>query len=295
MSRNISFLSLKDWGVVLVITCIIQLGFHLSFNYLKEQERPYDPILNHIKQESSNHSNSALVFGSSLIGYGLSCHDDSIFQQSAGEPPISIFKIWDNGDPFKAFFSSKYIDQIIEINPKVICIQTELAAINLDWINKKTNYVKQISKENKDLKQLLFNPKNQTLNLDEHCFPKLTESMLKTDTLNTSALHRHIKPTDEIDVVLSNLKQLSNAGIKIVIMDIPRPYPLEQIFKDSTYTSNLTAVLNYYQSHLDIEYWEYNDKDLYFSYFLDRGHLNERGKHYYSKWLKQQIITKVFK
>ena len=298
MGKYTSYLSIKDWGIIFVCACIIQTALHFTYVTLKDKQRPFDPVLLSVKEqvEAQDHKvKKVLVFGSSLIGHGLACADDSVFTQSSTNQNISIFKIWGSEDPFQELFSSnKYLEQILSIKPDLICIQTELAAVNLKWLEYETNLFKNISIENRALKQLILNLELKELDIQSYCNPKLRLLKDEKDSLRIISQEREIKSYAQISDGFNTLKHLSEQNIKIVILDIPRPISLENQYKTEPYLKQLNNLLSIYKRELDVDYWPYDGKIMHYKDFVDRGHLNTSGKRYYSAWLLNTIHSKGF-
>lgn len=296
MNKPKSYLSIKHWIVVLLGVCFAQTVLHLTYLYYKEKHRPFDPIFNYIKDavlEDHKTSKRVLFFGSSLIGQGLPCPDDTIFNTKNGALPITIFKIWKSEDPFNELFGSdKYLENIIDLKPDLICIQTELAAVNLNWLAFETNFLKNRSIENRSLKQLMLQPKEPLLDISKYCNPIKTIEIEPFDTVDLNIGSRNIKTLEEITKAFPVLKALKDAHIKIVIVDIPRPHSVENMFKTAVYSNNLNRCLDEYKSVLNIDYWAYDGQKMYYKDFMDRRYLNETGKNSYMKWLLQTIKTK---
>jgi len=298
MNKRTSYLSIKQWIVVLLGVCFAQTTLHFTYLYYKEKQRPFDPVFDYIQEfllNDDKNSKRVLFFGSSLIGQGLSCPNDTIFNTKNGALPISIFKIWKSEDPFDELFGSeKYLKNIIELKPDLICIQTELAAVNLKWLAFETNLLKNISIENRGLKQLIFQSEKKDLDLTTYCNPKNIIHTNKNDTLNIDIGDRFIKTQDEISKAFPVLTALKKAHIKMVIVDIPRPYSIERQFKTENYSNALNRCINEYKTRFNIDYWTYDGQTMFHKDFLDRGHLNERGKTSYSKWFLKTLKNKAF-
>lgn len=298
MNKRTSYLSIKQWILVLLGVCFAQTTLHFTYLYYKDKQRPFDPVFDYIQEfllNDNKNSKRVLFFGSSLIGQGLACPDDTIFNTNNTALPISIFKVWKSEDPFDELFSSeKYLKQIIELKPNLICIQTELAAVNLKWLGFETNFFKNISIENRGLKPLIFKQEKKDLDLITYCNPKNTIQVNENDTLNIDIGERFIKTQDEISKAFPVLKALKDAKIKMVIVDIPRPHSVERKFKTETYSNNLNRCLDEYKTVLNIDYWAYDGRKMNHADFMDRGHLNEIGKTSYSKWFLETLKTKTF-
>lgn len=297
MDKQSSYLSIKHWGLVLLGVCIIQTILHFTYVHYKQSGRPFDPIFSKFKDIDSKHVSSnkkVLFFGSSLLGQGLDCPSSSMFKLSE-DKSLSIYKIWKSEDPFRELFSTdKYTQDILNLKPDLICIQTELAAINLEWLNYESHFFKTISIENRTLRQVIYENKNSNFNWQSYCDPASTFQATETDTLNLSPVKRSIKRVENIASALSTLETFRKAGIQIAIVDIPRPYALEQQYKTQTFLTELNQLLKTYKNDLQVDYWSYSGPALYHNKFIDRGHLNVDGRTIYTKWLLETIQTKAF-
>lgn len=298
MNKQLSYLSLKGWGIVIISACLIQCILHYTFVYYTNLQRPFDPIFSYILNSVSNYpedTKRVLVIGSSLFGHGVLCHDDTVYQNKLGETPIAIFKAWQDEDPFNELFSSeKYLDSILNIKPNLICIQTELAAVHLKWMEFESTFFQNISIENRRLRSLILKHYNPNFNLQFYCNPKGIPGLNTLDTLSNIPVNRPIKTQEELSQAFHVLQALQNANIKIVIVDIPRPQSTEDLYKTDTFITALNTRLKQYKTNLNIEYWAYDGRPMYHKDFIDQGHLNTNGKTYYSKWLLNTIKTKAF-
>ena len=106
-------------------------------------------------------------------------------------------------------------------------------------------------------------------------------------------VERFVKNNTEVQFVVEQLKILKKAGIKVVLVDIPRPQQVEKIMYTEPFRSDLTACLNIYQHEIDVPLWRYTGRPMYFKYFFDGGHLNKEGRHLFTTNLLEKIIKEM--
>ncbi|WP_316839183.1 hypothetical protein [Pedobacter gandavensis] len=247
-------------------------------------------------KSSDEKSIKVVIIGSSLVGCGVECREEmnsAISSQKA--PLVHLTKVWGSGDPyFRMIENDKLLDKLIEIRPDLICFQTELVAVNFDIVDPNLTGLNQsliiTSLYNKmAINYLRQNPdanKNVPRN-GQQCVPDRED--IKMDTTNYKPINRSVKKHNDIKFAFNDLKKLQRAGIKTVIVDLPKPVKVEEKFFNTPFMGQLQQVLDMYQQQFGIEYWKYTGQPMYYRHFIDGGHLNKSGRHIYTEWLLEKI------
>lgn len=245
---------------------------------------------------SDEKSIKVVIIGSSLVGRGVECREEmnsAISSQKA--PLVHLTKVWASGDPyFQMMEKGKLLKKLIEIRPDLICIQTELVAVNLDHVNQNLTVLNQslinISVYNKMAINYLrqsFGAEKNVSGDDQQCI--LDGEAIAMDTINYKPINRSVKKINEIKFAFNDLKKLQRAGIKTVIVDLPRPVKVEEKVFNAHFFGQLQQVLGMYQQQFGIDYWKYTGQPMYYRHFIDGGHLNKTGRHIYTEWLLKKI------
>ena len=240
---------------------------------------------------------NVIIIGSSLVGNAVECPDE-IVRTLANYKTRNILlkKIWQPHDQFQYFISNKnLINELLLIKPDLVCIQTELAAIRYEETEKFfytdfQDYLQNLTTENSTiLKDLFINEKLKPI----ICEDNFIDYEVLTDSLNYLPAKRYCKKKEEIQFAFEGLNKLTNAGIKIVLVDIPRPQQVEKIMYTQTFSKELNLLFDMYQQKFGIEHWRYTTRPMYFKDFYDGGHLNKGGRHLFTKDLLEKIINET--
>lgn len=285
---------LRFWIYTASFFIIIYLVFNIYYEknkskINKHQLNYFSNELNHISQKLKNSDNNynVIIIGSSLIGHGIPC-SENIYKYS--KLNITLNKLWSPGDPIKKKqLNHKTTNQLIKTKPDLVLIQTELTAIKLQYNERLVQhlFLQKItefsSKINSMLDYFLIVPKDYT-----RC-PKNLNVQSKTDTLSYTPKKRIIKNIDNLKNLSTIFNQLNAAGIKTVIVDIPRPISTEKEIYTASFNKELQKLLNIYKQEYEVEHWNFTGPDMYYKHFIDDGHLNENGRDIYTEWLLNKI------
>jgi hypothetical protein len=295
----------KIWIAVGVSFFLIQV-FIIIFYKIPKNDGPYDlPIssqLYDIKSDFINKNKSTynvIFIGNSLVGCGVECPDE-IANILANYPTKNILlkKIWKPNDPFEYLIKEKnLINELLQIKPDLICIQSELAAINYKekeaehfTLENFEYYSHILSMENKTIINDLTG--NETANYNKCAANAFNFKPIK-DTLHYIPQTRSVKKRGEIEFAFGGLYKLTKAGVKIVIVDIPRPMMVEKTAYSNHFKQDLNLLFDMYRQKFGIEHWTYTERPMYFKDFYDGGHLKAEGRHLYTKNLLEKIITET--
>jgi hypothetical protein len=294
---------LKIWIWVVVSFFLFQLfviGYYDKHKKSSEGDSWFSSQLQDIKSDFINKTKTTynvIIIGSSLVGNGVECPDEiagTLAEYKTSN--ILLEKIWQPHDQLQYFISNKnLINELLVIKPDLVCIQTELAAIRYEETEKFfytdfEDYLQNIATENSTIFKDLFS--NQQLK-PVRCADNFIDYEVLTDTLNYIPAKRYCKKKEEIQFAFEGLKKLTDAGIKIVLVDIPRPQQVEKIMYTQTFSEQLNSLFDMYRQKFGIEHWRYTTRPMYFKDFHDGGHLNKGGRHLFTKDLLEKIINET--
>ena len=244
--------------------------------------------LSKIKSKFENDRNKTykvVVIGTSLTGCGI---------KYTNKKNIKITKIWFSGDPFKSLIkNTQLIENLVLLKPDLICFQSEILTTNL---NSRDNFIlKKIKKISEINQQLIYDIKLKTNTIDslKLGFKNPVYIYNDLDTINHKLALKKIKKKSDLKYFFNGLSMLKQANIKMSIIDIPRPKKINDVFFSQTYNNNLKELLARYKKELDIDYWNYTGKTMYYKHFIDGGHLNNTGSNIYTKWLSNKIESSI--
>lgn len=295
--------SIKIWILVIVTFCLIQI-FVIQYFYktgkILDNYNYFSSQLNDIKNDFNSKDKSTynvVVVGSSLVGHGIECPEE--LQKTLASFPIKnilIKKIWESGDPIKYFIEDKnLINELLIVKPDLVCLQTELAAVRFEdpekniYTNFKNHFEELRQKNIVVFKDLLFKKKSSyTI-----CENMSNDDAELFDSVTYRTTKRFVKSGEEINYLLNGIKKLKNAGIKLVIVDIPKPQKVELLINNNLFLQNLNSLLDMYKLKLGIAHWTYAGRPMYFDDFIDGGHLNKAGRHEFTSSLIEKIINEI--
>jgi hypothetical protein len=290
---------MKIWVVVLVVFIGIQSFFYFFEKRINTRSLELlNPItseaINDLKKPDSIPSKKVVIIGSSLVGLGVGNEDETTISVKV-KPNylIKLTKIWKGRDPYVEFVEKdKLFKKLKKIHPNLICIQSELVAIDLYPKNNFNNILRNLTDYTYYSKLRIYYV------LDQLNIYKKTNTQIKPlnvdfvnnyDTINYEPKLRAIKKIDDIKFAFNDLKDLQNAGIKVVILDLPRPKKVEEKIYTTTFNTNLKKLLDFYKKEFNMDYWKYSGKPLYYKHFMDGGHMNKNGSEIYTNWLTEKI------
>ena len=295
--------SLKLWICVGVSFFLFQLFVILYYNKHKkstEMDSWFSSQLQDIKSNFINKTKTTynvIIIGSSLVGNAVECPDEIAGTLANYKTRnILVKKIWQPHDHFQYFISNKnLINELLVIKPDLVCIQTELAAIRYQetenfFYTDFEDHLQDLAIKNSTIfKDLFINEKLEPI----RCEDNFIDYEVLTDSLNYIPPKRYCKKKEEIQFAFEGLNKLTRAGIKIVLVDIPRPQQVEKIMYTQPFSKELNLLFDMYQQKFGIEHWRYTTRPMYFKDFHDGGHLNKGGRHLFTKDLLEKIINET--
>lgn len=294
---------IKVWIWVGLAFCLFQLIVIIYYNKTNngtEGDRWFSSQLNDIKSDFTTKSKSTynvIIIGSSLVGNAVECPDE-IVNTLANYPTKNILlkKIWQPHDPFESLITKKnLINELLLIKPDLVCIQTELAALRYEEIEtffytNFQNYMQDLASKNATIfKDFLNRYESDFIN----CEDNFIDYEVVADTLKYIPAKRYVKTDTEIKFAFEGINKLIGAGIKVVIVDIPRPQKVEHIMYTKSFLKELNLLFEMYQRKFGIEHWSYSGRPMYFRDFHDGGHLNKEGRHLFTKDLLGKIVKEI--
>lgn len=239
--------------------------------------------------------------GSSLAQYGIQCPEEIYAYSSQKKSPVLLSKMYGNGEPFKRMVTSQeLLPKIAELKPDVLCIQTELALVNLENVGaqykadsaQKAHSLKGQLEMRSWLNRRFFKEMLGKMGYKQkmECVAKAGPSIQHVDTLAYVPQERLIRSFGELGYAHEELQMLRDQGIQIVFVDVPQPaYLMKQIYPENLQEER-AEVLEQFQEQLGIGYWPYTGPPLGFRYFWDFSHLTVEGQQLYTAWLVSKII-----
>jgi len=294
---------IKIWILVLVTFCLLQLIVIIYYNNPKHSSVNENSIISQLSDMKRGFAGKdkttykVVIIGSSLVANGVACPDEiEGILADYQTKNIVLNKIWKPNDQFKQLVEkNKIINELLLVKPDLVCFQTELAAIGYSEIEKHfytdfQNYMQTLAFRNTTFVKDIF--KNERVKFIK-CKDNFIDFEVVEDSLKYMPVKRYVKDSAAVQFVLDQLKVLKNAGIKVVLADIPRPQQVEKIMYREPFKRDLIACLNMYKHEMDVPLWKYTGIPMYFKYFYDGGHLNKEGRYLFTKNLLEKIIKEM--
>lgn len=294
---------IRIWIWVLVTFCLLQLIVIIYYNnpnHSSTNENSFISQLSDMKREFAGKDKATykvVIIGSSLVANGVACPDEIAgILADYQTKNIVLNKIWKPNDQFKHLVEkNKIINELLLVKPDLVCIQTELAAIGYNEIEKNfytdfQKYVQTLAFRNTTFVKDIF--KIGKVDFIK-CKDNFIDFEVVEDSLKYVPVKRYVKNNTEVQFISEQLKILKKAGINVVLVDIPRPQQVEKIMYTEPFSRDLTACLNIYQNGIEVPLWRYTGRPMYFKDFYDGGHLNKEGMHLFTKNLLEKIIKEM--
>ncbi|MEL6256865.1 MAG: hypothetical protein AAFR87_33015 [Bacteroidota bacterium] len=290
-------------GLFFLFQIIIHIYCHTVPNTDKLE---FDGLFEQMKEDFKVVEKGTLrvVFiGSSLAKYGIQCPDE-IYAYSSIEKnsPIMLSKMYGNGEPFKRMVTiHNLLPKIASLKPDLVCIQTELAVVNLENVGAKykadsalkvqtlKGQLEMRSWLNRRFFYEMLGRIGYKKKMD--CEVKAGPSIQDQDTLSYVPEERIIRSFWELDYAHEELQMLRDQGIEVVFVDVPQPAALMKHIYPAELEPNRMAVIKEYREKLGIKYWPYTDSPFGYKYFWDYSHLTIEGQEKYTQWLIDKIIS----
>ena len=294
---------IRIWIWVLVTFCLLQLIVIIYYNnpnHSSTNENSFISQLSDMKREFAGKDKATykvVIIGSSLVANGVACPDEIAgILADYQTKNIVLNKIWKPNDQFKQLVEkNKIINELLLAKPDLVCLQTEFAAIGYKEIEKHfytdfQKYVQTLAFRNTTFVKDIF--KIGKVDFIK-CKDNFIDFEVVEDSLKYVPVKRYVKNNTEVQFISEQLKILKNAGIKVVLVDIPRPQQVEKMMFAPPLGQNLITCLNIYQNEIDVSLWRYTGRPMYFADFYDGGHLNKEGRHLFTKNLLEKIIKEM--
>lgn len=289
---------LKIWAWVAAIFIVVQSFIYWHYTLNRDEKiaikkelihQQIEKLKNDFKNAPTEHF-KIVAIGSSLFEEGLASSDElQNFTQKSISEKIQLNIISDYPDPLQQLIEEENIvAELLTIKPDLICIQTELAAIVFTGKNKIPNA--NHSFLYKSIQQLAHANRASLNYVRELYKTRKRDRLVQGDTLTHFPDNRLVKTYSSLDYAFDAFRILRDAGIKIVIVDVPKPQKTEQAINTEDFRHKLEDLLHNYKDKLQIDHWSYDGPLLHYKYFKDFGHLNTKGKEIYTHWFVTKLI-----
>lgn len=277
-------------GIFLFLFGIIHLlALHYNDEILKKKQRiEATYLLQHVTQQLAQETKKTkvVVLGSSLIGQGISCSEelDSTSQN------ISLSKIFLNTHlgVLETFMEVNVFDSLLLHPPDILLIEADQLAYRIEQDQTIPEFLSTGAIFLKNLKTTAAFGAHYRM--PEYCGKIIQESIV--DSSLTSNVHWNVRPFSDHPKVKPYLQRLRAAGVKIIMVQIPRPAATDTLIHSGDKERAFLNVMDQYKRNYQMSYWNYPYL-LPFSYFYDKGHLNKRGRILYSGWLYAKLEKEI--
>jgi len=126
--------------------------------------------------------------------------------------------------------------------------------------------------------------------MPEYCGKIIHETVV--DSVSESNVNWNLVSMSDHKEVLSYLTKLQKKGVRVIMVQIPRPAATDQVLHRGAKEQAFLGLMNQYKQRYQMEYWSYPAL-LPYTYFYDLGHLNQRGRLLYSQWLYTKLEKEI--
>lgn len=284
--------SIRSWIItVSVATCLYMICAVLENKYAaavvyKRHTLETNYLLEHALENIDRNPEKIQVvaLGSSLVGHGIACAaEDEVAYQD-----VCLSKIFlnSNTEILKTFTDAGVFDSLLIHVPDILLIEVDQLAYKVEEeTTLKDHFFKGA--------YFLYNLKTAlAMQTGKYRMPEYCGKIIP-GTLSDTSMYAYVKrkslTLNDRKYVHSKLKQLSDRGVKIYLIHIPRPSVTEAVLHHGKQEQLFLDLMNTYQKEFKITYKSFPGK-LGFQYFYDYGHLNDLGRKKYSDWLYGNII-----
>lgn len=267
------FPDIKVWIWTVVVFIILQSGALIYYKNYKKNSRISEQTTQVQLSQISTYfrkypsCEKVIVIGSSLTSHGIEGDNNIRF---GADSTLLIAKIWASNSPISKFIErDSIVDDLIALQPDLVCIQTELAAIKFS--HKKPH------------------PILHKIGVLSGINNIVIENEIIADTIVFKPVKRETKSIDEIESIITAINQLESAKIKTSLLDIPKPISTEKALLSGNFQKHFQQVIEEYMNRTNAEHLLYDGAPLHFNSFKDGGHLNAKGSHYYTQWLVSKL------
>lgn len=268
--------------VVLIYTffyCCILFNPYLYFKLNKKVER----VLEEQAKDKRDSLLSIVLIGSSITQMGI---EENAFFQEKGKNTIKInvCKITQAQAYLEQFtLHSNAFSLLLKHPPKILFIEENLFYNISDVPDLGTQIIR---KSIYIFNQVKKNPINS--GNDIVLVPQKRDTVALNDYIDSIKVNRKVRIFKDNSLFHTYLDQLKKKGTKIIILNFPRPWPIEISIHSGPKEKDFQNLLAFYKAKYDVDYWKFNSP-LFFFYFQDRAHLNENGREVYSNGLLGKI------
>jgi hypothetical protein len=288
--------SLKSWIIAGLVFTFLFAVIHvlaLRFNddiLQRKQKVEASYLLRHVMQQAKQKGKDkqVVVLGSSLVGQGVSCADefsDTTFHN------IALSKIFLNTHRgvLKTFVEAKVFDSLLLHPPDILLIEVDQLAYHIE---QDQTLSEQFSTGAVFLRNVKTTAAFGIANyrMPEYCGKIIHETVV--DSVLETNVHWQPLTFGDHSEVHSYLDKLHKAGVRIIMIQVPRPGVADGVIHSGETEKLFLNVVNAYHQKYGMDYWNYPHL-LPFSYFYDQGHLNKKGRMMYSQWLYSKLEKEI--
>ncbi|MGJ7033731.1 hypothetical protein [Niabella hirudinis] len=289
---------LKIWIPVLVIVFCGYMALYISVvndpDVFLELDQDTETLLKDYVAKQDDSTLTVVVLGTSLVQAGVA--DEDFFRHAAAlryKRKIRVFKLFGSGGYLEQFTqNSRVFDLLATYPPDLLLIEENLIGYHV--MQKKTRNFLMYEKLRSFYAIKKSSPEKAAgIPFQLPVIPQ-TEDLIRDtvhiDAYVKAAAGRTVRTYAENKSVDPFLQRLTAGGAKIVILNFPRPYPIESGIRSGKYAAQFRQLLQDYQQQFGIRYWSF-DQPLPFSCFCDFGHMNREGAAVFSQWVLQKIVS----
>ena len=234
------------------------------------------------------HNNGLIVVGTSLVQYGFPYDDE--FETLAKKKGITIEFIRFSRSSGKPPDFEILGDAILNSKPRWVFLQAEPFFLDMhrtfsyQWLEHLRNNVHFL------LEQIII----ETNFLNTDCNPVYQNDLnLRLDEVATIEIIKNeriqylIKPPVFSEYFESFLKQAKENNIKVILLEMNRSKEGNEYF-GKAFRAQLNKTLQQVSKHYQIPLWQFRS-DLSLNYYVDRAHLNRKGRAVFSDWFLSKL------
>lgn len=291
---------LKIWVIVIALAVSIYGAFYFNVasnpRVFDELDKKTEWLLKHHIASCPDSTVTVIVLGSSLVQAGIS--QKGYFEKEAVRlfgRDLRVFKIYEQSAYLKQFTDhSNVFNLLIKYPPDILFIEENLIGYHVTRA-RDYNFLMY-----ETLRSFYVNNKKAILEIPyEIPFQEpivnrgsneLTDTLHLQDYLNVIA-NRKVKSFEENKTLNAYLAQLKQKGTAVIMLNFPRPHPVEANIHSGEKEVQFQKLKQIYQQNYGIDYWQF-ENPVPFNHFYDFGHLNEKGEKVFSNWLLKEIGKK---
>ncbi len=284
------------WAGALVMALAILSGIWHLYSVRDQRVRALNPGLT--EHSSSQHDTvKAYFLGSSLTKYALIQYHtlDSLLKW---QNKTLKYRVVVSAGTGLASYNSR-IDEIINLRPSYLFIESNLACINYQG-NSGKEKVYQLSRFRTRLARIPFyivKMKGNAFDLLETNVPepfsdrnktKLDFDFIDEENLKLRGEVLKVRNIDEFPEWSSFFKAADSLGIRVFLLELPRSGEAEKHLP-AGFKEQHQILINQYGEKYGIPFLDFPEELGYVEYYHDRAHFNKAGSFYYSEWLLREL------